>query len=395
MWKIVLPGIAMIGVTYAFARYSFGLFLPEISSALNLSESQSGLIGSVAYAAYTLALVTAAIFIHKMSARRVVLYSGATAFIGMLGMAASQGFYTLAISAFVAGLGSGWVSPAFSQVVVQSLESRERDKGNTWINTGTSVGVVASGPVALAFAEQWRWGYVLFAILAFLTLWWNARAIARPVKEPERSTGKQFTLSMLGQVYFMIIAAIGIGFSSSIYWTFSRSYLTEVHDFSTTGSMLFWIVMGAAGIIGGIAGAIIQRIGLGWSYRLGVLVATASLVTLTVAHPVAIYLSAVLFGISFIFMTGLFIVWGTRHFPDTPSVGVSLSFFSLGIGQSLGSIGAGALIDGMSYPIAFLSFAAIGLLFIFIKTNAQPVSTQTSRPRPCAPHNSHTIRSDE
>lgn len=382
MWKIVLPGIAMIGVTYAFARYSFGLFLPEISSTLNLSESHAGLIGSVAYAAYTLALVTAAVFIHKMSARHVVLYSGATAFIGMLGMAASQGFYTLAISAFVAGLGSGWVSPAFSQVVAQSLESRERDKGNTWINTGTSVGVVASGPVALVFAEQWRWGYVLFAILAFLTLWWNACAIDRAQQEPEQSTGSKFKLSLLGEARFMIFAAIGIGFSSSIYWTFSRSYLTETHDFSTSESMVFWIVMGAAGIIGGIAGAIIQRIGLGWSYRLGVAMATASLVTLTIQHSASIFLSAILFGISFIFMTGLFIVWGTRHFPDTPSVGVSLSFFSLGIGQSIGSIAAGVLIDGMSYPIAFLSFAAIGLLFIFIKTNGQPVSTQQTASQP-------------
>lgn len=382
MWKIVLPGIAMIGVTYAFARYSFGLFLPEISSTLNLSESQAGLIGSVAYAAYTLALVTAAVFIHKMSARHVVLYSGATAFIGMLGMAASQGFYTLAISAFVAGLGSGWVSPAFSQVVAQSLESRERDKGNTWINTGTSVGVVASGPVALVFAEQWRWGYVLFAILAFLTLWWNARAIDRAQQTPEQSTGSKFKLSLLGEARFMILAAIGIGFSSSIYWTFSRSYLTETHDFSTSESMVFWIVMGAAGIFGGIAGAIIQRIGLSWSYRLGVLIASASLVSLTIPYSTSIFLSAILFGISFIFMTGLFIVWGTRHFPDTPSVGVSLSFFSLGIGQSLGSIAAGVLIDGMSYPIAFLSFAAIGLLFIFIKTNAQPVSTQENAAQP-------------
>lgn len=382
MWKIVLPGIAMIGVTYAFARYSFGLFLPEISSTLNLSDSQAGLIGSVAYAAYTLALVTAAVFIHKMSARHVVLYSGATAFIGMLGMAASQDFYTLAISAFVAGLGSGWVSPAFSQVVAQSLESRERDKGNTWINTGTSVGVVASGPVALVFAEQWRWGYVLFAILAFLTLWWNARAIDRAQQEPEQSTGSKFKLSLIGEARFMILAAIGIGFSSSIYWTFSRSYLTETHDFSTSESMVFWIVMGAAGIIGGIAGTIIQRIGLGWSYRLGVLVASASLVTLTIPHSASIFLSAILFGISFVFMTGLFLVWGTRHFPDTPSVGVSLSFFSLGIGQSLGSIAAGVLIDGMSYPIAFLSFAAIGLLFIFIKTNGQPVSTQQTASQP-------------
>ncbi|ANU21444.1 MFS transporter [Planococcus plakortidis] len=382
MWKIVLPGIAMIGVTYAFARYSFGLFLPEISSALNLSESQSGLIGSVAYAAYTIALVTAAIFIHKMSARHVVLYLGASAFIGMLGMAASQGFYTLAISAFVAGLGSGWISPAFSQVVAQSLESQERDRGNTWINTGTSVGVVASGPVALAFAEQWRWGYVLFAILAFLTLWWNARAIERTKEKPKEAGEAQFKLGMLGQVRFMILAAIGIGFSSSIYWTFSRSYLTEAQDFSTGGSMVFWIIMGAAGIIGRIAGTIIQRLGLGWSYRLGVLVATASLVTLTIQHPAAIYLSAVLFGISFIFMTGLFIVWGTRHFPDIPSVGVSLSFFSLGIGQSIGSVAAGVLIDGLSYPIAFLSFAAIGLLFVFIKTNAQPVATQSNAAQP-------------
>lgn len=376
MWKTVLPGIAMIGVTYAFARYSFGLFLPEISSTLNLSESQSGLIGSVAYAAYTLALVTAAIFIHKMSARHVVLYSGASALIGMLGMAASQGFTTLAISAFVAGLGSGWVSPAFSQVVAQSLASDLRDKGNTWINTGTSVGVFASAPIALAFSEHWRWGYVLFALLAFVTLWWNARAIERVKQEPKQSKDSQFKISLLAQARFMIIAAIGIGFSSSIYWTFSRSYLTEVHDFSVNESIIFWSVMGAAGIIGGIAGAIIQRLGLGWSYRLGVLVTAASLVSLTIPHSAAIFLSAILFGISFIFMTGLFIVWGTRHFPDTPSVGVSLSFFSLGIGQSIGSVASGMLIEGMSYPIAFLSFAVIGLLFILCKTNAQPISAQ-------------------
>ncbi|WP_285804086.1 hypothetical protein [Alkalicoccobacillus plakortidis] len=41
MWKYVFPGIAMIGVTYAFARFSFGLFLPNISESLNLSESDA------------------------------------------------------------------------------------------------------------------------------------------------------------------------------------------------------------------------------------------------------------------------------------------------------------------------------------------------------------------
>ncbi|RNF38848.1 MFS transporter [Planococcus salinus] len=375
MWKTVLPGIAMIAVTYALARYSFGLFLPEISTALNLSEGQAGVVGSAAYIAYTLALVTASVFIRKFSARPIVLLSGATAFIGMLGMAASHNFYALAVSAFVAGLGSGWVSPAFSQVVTQSLAADLKDKGNTWINTGTSFGVVITGPVALMFSEHWRWGYVLFAAFAFVTYWWNARVIESRKQETSATSNDQFKFSSFAQVRFMVLAATGIGFGSSIYWTFSRSYLTAVHDFSVNESIIFWIVMGAAGIIGGLAGALIRSIGLSWSYRLGVLVVTASLVCLTIPYSAAIFLSAGFFGISFIFMTGLFIVWGTRHFPTTPAVGVSLSFFALGIGQSIGSAVAGVLIEEMSYTFAFLAFALVALLFIFCRTAATPVSS--------------------
>ena len=37
--KIVVPGIALIAVCYAFARYSFGLFLPTIGKSLGLTLS--------------------------------------------------------------------------------------------------------------------------------------------------------------------------------------------------------------------------------------------------------------------------------------------------------------------------------------------------------------------
>ena len=42
--KIVLPGIAMITTTYGLGRFSFGLFLPNISNDLQLSASQAGII---------------------------------------------------------------------------------------------------------------------------------------------------------------------------------------------------------------------------------------------------------------------------------------------------------------------------------------------------------------
>lgn len=372
MWKIIMPGIAMVAVTYAFARYSFGLFLPDISSSVNLSASQSGYVSSAAYIAYTLALLTASIFIHKFNARYMILLSGGTASIGMMGMAASQGFYMLAFSAFVAGLGSGWISPAFSQVVSYTMKSSLQDKGNTWINTGTSFGIFLTGPVALIFTEQWRWSYVLFAVLASLVCWWNATVIKDERHSFSFNQSIGFHYKLLIKARFLIIASVGIGFSSSIYWTFSRSYITALHGLSANESVVFWIIMGGAGIIGGVAGAVIQTIGLSKSYRLGVVVVSASILALTIPNHAAIYLSALLFGISFIFMTGLFIVWGTRHFPDAPSTGVSFSFFSLGIGQSVGSIAAGMLIEGISYPLAFIMFAGIGLLFLFCKTTESP-----------------------
>ncbi len=368
MWKIVLPGISMIGVTYAFARYSFGLFLPDISSELDLSESQAGYVSSAAYIAYTLALITASIFIYRSGARHMVLLSGGTAIFGMLGMAVSPNFTVLILSAFFAGLGSGWISPAFSQVVAQSLNPSLQEKGNTWINTGTSAGIILTGPVALLFAEQWRWSYVLFAVIALLSVWWNAAVLNNKKLDSTVPIRTEFGAKQLINSRFLIIASFGIGFSSSIYWTFSRSYVTLIHHFAETESVMFWIIMGGSGILGGIAGAIISRLGLAKSYRLGILALSASILGLTFSYQASIYLSAVLFGISFIFMTGLFIVWGTRQFPDSPSVGVSLAFFSLGIGQSIGSIIAGLLIEETSYSFAFILFSIVGSLFFFCKT---------------------------
>ncbi|APM40258.1 MFS transporter [Clostridium kluyveri] len=372
MKKIVFPGIAMIGVTYAFARFSYGLFLPDISNSLKLSEMQAGVPSSLAYIAYCLTLVFSSLLIDRAGAYNTIQISGFSAVIGTLCIALSQNLYMLSISTFIAGIGSGLSSPAFSKIAAVNLKPEERDKGNTWINTGTSFGLIISGPLALFFSNYWRLAYIFFAAISFIVILWNRRSIPKTdlqFKQSDLPIGRKngWNISWKRSIH-LFTAAFITGISSSIYWTFSRSFLKAEYDMSTMESMFFWILMGIAGILGGVAGNFIRQFGLATSYRGVLLVLLASICLITIPSTISIYCSALLFGISYIFITGVFIVWGVKLFVEAPFLGVSLSFLSLGIGQSFGSLTAGSIIDLASYAFGFLLFAGIGLCGLFVRT---------------------------
>lgn len=42
----------MIAVTYGLARFAYGLFVPQLREAFDLSPSQLGVIGAGSYAGY-------------------------------------------------------------------------------------------------------------------------------------------------------------------------------------------------------------------------------------------------------------------------------------------------------------------------------------------------------
>ncbi|MDO7284107.1 MULTISPECIES: hypothetical protein [Shouchella] len=106
MWSIVLPSLAMIAVTYALARFSFGLFLPDIAASLDLSAANGGFIGALAFASYTLALFASYRLIRYFGQYNIMLAAGTSAIVGMLGIAFSPSFPYLAIAVFIAGLGA-------------------------------------------------------------------------------------------------------------------------------------------------------------------------------------------------------------------------------------------------------------------------------------------------
>ncbi|MCP6652237.1 MFS transporter, partial [Klebsiella pneumoniae] len=76
----------------------------------------------------------------------------------------------------------------------------------------------------------------------------------------------------------------------------------------------FWILIGVFGIIGGVSGNIIEQKGIRFAYNLGVIAISAASILLALAQLLWItpFIASSLFGISYIFLTGVLMVWGIR-----------------------------------------------------------------------------------
>ncbi|MED5460422.1 MAG: MFS transporter, partial [Pseudomonadota bacterium] len=80
-------GFGLIAVCYGFARFAFGLFLPQIDADLSLSSTISGLISGGAFLGYCVAIVLSAYLTERIGARAVAVAAALVAAVGMVGIA--------------------------------------------------------------------------------------------------------------------------------------------------------------------------------------------------------------------------------------------------------------------------------------------------------------------
>ena len=168
--RIGATGFGLIAVCYGFARFAFGLFLPQIDGDLTLGPSLSGIISGGAFAGYCIAIIASAVLTERIGARTVAVGAALVAAVGMAGIALAPSPLILAISVVVAGSSTGLASPPMAAAVAAAVQKSRQDTTNTVINAGTSAGVALSGPIALAIAGQWRLAFGAFAAHALKDL---------------------------------------------------------------------------------------------------------------------------------------------------------------------------------------------------------------------------------
>lgn len=377
----------MIAVTYGLARFAYGLFLPEMREAFDLSPSLLGAIGAGSYLAYCVAVVISLVFTSRTGPRWMAVAAGTAAVVGMAVVAGAPAPWVLALGIVVGGSSTGLASPPMGEAVARTIRDGLQDRANALINSGTSVGVALSGPAALLLSGQWRLAWVAFALVGLAVLAWNAAVMPREAVADQDEDGAEagdgsgrtrlsFSYLVGARVRSrslpLFVSAFGLGFASAVYWTFSRDLVVQVGGLGQTGSTLFWTVIGVSGLAGGAAGDLVRRFGLAAVLR-GALVSMAGSMALLAVAPGVLplaYASAALFGSTYILLTGVVLVWSVGVFRERPSAGLGAGFLLIAVGQVVGSPVAGALAGTTSPTTAFFSFAGVAVLTALVRPHS-------------------------
>ncbi len=353
--QLTYAGVAIVAATYGLARYSYGLFLPDIRVALGLSPATLGFIASGSYVGYLLATAVSSAVASRTGPRLLVLVGGLCACLGMGLVALAPSGWVLAVGVLLAGTGSGWVYPAMPEAVAQKVPEREQDRALSWINAGTSFGVLLSGPVALLLSGSWRTAWLCFAVFTLLVTVWNLWVL--PARPAEAVSVPKLRLSwfMCPRSGPLFAAAFGLGFVASVYWTFAVDLLVSVGQLPPSVGQLFWVLVGAAGMVGVAAGDLIARFGMRTFFiATGVVIALATaLLGLNPSSIVPAFISAALFGAGFFLITGLMAVWSVAVFRSRPSTGLGATFLLIAAGQLVGPPVFGALVPTLGMPLLF------------------------------------------
>ncbi|MDQ3648635.1 MAG: MFS transporter [Actinomycetota bacterium] len=364
-FAIVSAGVLTIGVTYGLARYGFGLFVPELRQAFRLDAAAIGLLATGAYATYLAATALTARAAPRLGLRRPVVAAGALAAGGMLMIAVSTSPIALALGVLAAGASSGIAYPPFSEAVKRLLSGPQRATAIALINSGTSYGVLVSGPLALAAGDAWRLAWLSFALLAVAVTVWSRFVLPRDfgAVRGRPGNGAAPTALVSRRSAGLFAASLTIGFGTSVYWTFAVDLVASAETLPSGAGRVLVVIIGVAGIAGGSTGSAMRWFGPRATFcaSTGALAGALVLLALGPGAWATLAISGALFGAAYFTATGYLGIWSLQVFDERPAAGFGATYFLISVGQLVGPLPAGLLASGVGLESAFYLGAALTL----------------------------------
>ncbi|ESR25975.1 MFS transporter [Lutibaculum baratangense] len=363
VYRLTWSGFALIAVTYGLARFAYGLFLPEMSQELGLGRVVSGFIGGGVFLGYCVAIVAAAVATERLGPRVVAVAAGGVATLGLLGISFAPNAGVLAACVLVAGLSTGLSSPPLAAAISTAVPGARRAAANTIVNAGAGAGIALSGPAAILIGAAWRDAYLGFAAVAALST--VASFLFTPSRPGAGPVGGAFDWRpfLRPEMRALVAASFLTGAASTAGWTFGADLLASA-SWGRQEVAAFWTVIGVAGLVGAWAGRLSERFGLDLVHRamLAGLAAAIALVGAGMLHPPIAVIGGALFGIAYITLTGVYLLWGVEAMAERPASGLGVAFLMIAVGQTVGAPVFGALLQGGGPTVAMPAFAGLALL---------------------------------
>ena len=374
MNRLLVPaGVGIIAVAFGLARYGYGLLLPDMRASLGIDLSTAGLIGSSAYLSYLLANTAVVPLTVRTGPRLPIALATASAVGGMLLIAAAQDAGGLAAGVLLAGASAGFAYPPYADVVAGGVPVARQSTVWATISSGTGWGVAVAGPIAVLSGAGWRTSWLVFAGVA------AAVGVVAVASVPGgRMSGAASTVRLRPRWFLcprsrpLLLAAVGVGVGSSIWWSFCVDAMRDAGVGATTARLVY-AGCGAAGVLASLTGVLVQRTGQRRAHQATVLGVAASLALLAVltgaaaavgahlAPPVTtalVVLAAVTFGVTYNGVVAVQGMWSAAVFAERPSAGLAAVNTSLTVGTLVGPALGGFVIALSGYGPA-LALAAL------------------------------------
>jgi predicted MFS family arabinose efflux permease len=357
---VLLPGTAMIAVTFGLARYGYGLLLPDMKADIGIGPGTAGLISSIGYVAYLVANAAVVPVASRLGTRVAVGAAAASAALGMAVIAVAGGVWAVAAGVLIAGSAAGLAFPPYADIVDRHVDAPRRAVVWSTISSGTGWGVVLAGPVAILAGDQWRVAWASFVVIAVVTGVAATRLAPprddRPLRRPQLSASWFFCPRSRP----LLISAVLVGAGSSVWWVFSVDAMQHA-GIAATPARVVYAVCGAAMLLGSLSGVAFDRLGLRPSYLGSTLLLALSLGLLgaATANVGAALVAAALFGTFYAAVIAAHGVWSARVFDGHPAAGLAAVNTALTLGTLVGPVVAGLVIDRSGHELALVGAAVI------------------------------------
>lgn len=370
--RVGLAGLTAVAVTYGFARYGYGLFVPALREEFGLSTQSVGVLASASYVAYLVALVGTGVITARMGPRAPVVIGALSAAAGMGLVAFATSAPVLVVGVVLAGSSAGWSWAPFSDAVARMVETDAQPRTLSVISTGTTFGLMVAAPIALVAGAAWRPAWLAFTVVALAAAAYNAWLLpsgnaSRHAELPRLRLG-WFVCPRSGPLLLFGLIALMAG---SIYLTYAVD-LMRAGGMPVSAGPVLWLLIGVAGVGAVVTGDLVGRYGLPRMLATTLITLAAAIAVLGAAPGSwsALAVSAALFGASYMIAAALLVVWSARVFEERPATGFTAAILTGSVGSIAGPAAAGLLAAHIGLASTFMTLAAITVAAVSIRPAA-------------------------
>lgn len=381
--KIIVALMAGYSMVYMDKNMVSTAIIP-IAKQFGFSTSQTGMIMSMFFLAYTLMQIPSGWLADKLGAKRVLLISLATIcfFSYAFGLASSLIFF-FAIR-FGAGLGHGGYPPSCSKAVAENFSKEKRVMVQSGILTTSGIGGLMAFLIgANVIAINWRYGYLLlgtlfliafFLVLAFLP---KDQIKKKSDRNKVNETKVPFTKVITNRnvlILFVVMILLNITYYGAMSWL--PSYLTKTYSLSLGAAGGILAVNSVSQVIGSYFTGVILSKWFPGRQKAFILICSiisgSSILCLIIIHNIALALILVaLIGMTTISAFTATFTWPQAILPQS-IIGSSVGIINTGgtFGGFLAPMIIGALVQnaGGSFVVGFIFIAItifVGGLSVF------------------------------